>query len=63
MTPQKYKFVSNWGKAMKGVMRFHPPNQHKKKKVEYKLLLSYLVDDIFNIYNILQGHLTVCFKY
>lgn len=48
---------------MKGIMRFHSPNQHKKKKGEYKLLLSNLVDDIFNIYNILQGHLTVSFKY
>ena len=43
-------------------MRFQPPNQHKKKKGEYQLLLSYIANDIFNIYNILQ-HLTICFKY
>ena len=43
-------------------MKFQLPNQRKKKKGEYQLLLSYIVDDIFNIYNIWQ-HLTICFKY
>ena len=28
------------------------PTIFKKKKGEYQLLLSYIVDDIFNIYNI-----------